>query len=466
MQDRFNSAYVLLSKALGFATLGLITAGVLVGSPPDLLSQGKHAFASGDYTETIRLLQAAGETSHECEVPFLLGLAHYHLRQIDQSLIDLQSATVCAPSNPMFRTAMGEAYAEQGNDNAAILAWQEALKLKPDEKNALRDAGALYLKHEMNEQAADVLQRLVKLDAQNSQARSDLGAAYAGLFNMDEARSNFQMALQIDARNSSALLGLGHIELKAEHNEEAIRHLNRAIEVDPTRYEPYYLRGMAYTNTGQYTDAINDFQRALRLGGNDPEIYYHLSKAYKVVGRLRDSEQALAQFSALRLQANEKTESLREAARLTRQAKAFIDEGNLPEAIAALKKARKLEGDTPQTLFRLAGLYYDSNKYEPARQDVQTAIRMAPSEWSYYYLLGLIEINTDDAQAAQKSLETAVQLNPAAAEAFCQLGNLAMQQNDYGQAIKKFQEATRLDPNKPSYRLSLEKAESLAQQPR
>ena len=497
MQDRFNSACVSLSKehahngprprhsetpvplsygaaarglcaskALGVAALGLFTVGILVGSPPDPLAEGQRAFASGHYAEAVRLLQTAGKQSHQCEISFLLGLARYRLQQIDQSLIDLQSATACAPSNPVIWTALGEAHAEQGDDNAAILALQEALKLKPDEKDALRDSAALYLKHEMNEQAIDVLQSLVKLEPKNSQARSDLGAAYAGLFKMEEAQSNFQAALRIDPNNPSALVGLGHIELKAEHNEEAIRNLDKAIEVAPQRYEPYYLRGTAYSSAGRYADAIDDFQHTLRLGGKDPEIYYHLSKAYKVVGRGRESEQALAQFSALRQQANDKTESLREAARLTQQAKASVDRGNLPDAIAALEKARKLEGDTPQTLFRLAGLYYDSNQYELALQDVRMAIQLAPSDWSYYYLLGLIEINSSKPKEAQKSLETAVQLNPSAADAFCQLGNLAMQQKDYQQAIQRFQEASRLQPDEPLYRANLERAESLAQRAR
>ena len=464
MQDKFNSACVWRSSAI--VILGVLAFNNLVGLTPDSLGEGRRAFASGRYAEAIRLLQTASKESHECEVPFLLGLARYHLHEIDQSLIDLQSATVCSPTNPIFRTALGEAYAERGDDNAALIAWQDALKLKPDEKDALRDSGALYLKHEMNAEAIDVLQKLVQLEPQNSQARSGLGAAYAGLFNMDEARSNFQMALRINPKNPSALVGLGHIELTAEHNEEAIRHLDKAIEVAPKTYEPYYLRGMAYSNIGRYADAIDDFQHTLRLGGNDPEVYYHLAKAYKVVGRVKDSEQALAQFSALRTQANEKTESIREAARLTQQAKAAVDRGGLPEAIDLLEKARKLEGDTPQTLFRLAGLYYDSNNYELALKDVRMAIQMAPSEWSYYYLEGLTEISSSKPEAAQKSLETAVQLNPSAADAFYQLGNLAMQQNDFGQAIRKFQEAARLKPSEPSYRLNLERAESLAQKAR
>jgi len=449
-----------------FVSLGVFTLRNLPGSRPDLLAEGRRAVASGHYAQAIPLLETAGKESHNCEVPFLLGLARYHLRQIDQSLIDLQSASTCSPSNPIFRTALGEAYAQRGDDNAALTAWQDVLKLKPDEKDALRDSAALYLKHEMNAEAMNVLQTLVKLEPQSSQARSDLGAAYAGLFNMEEARSNFQMALRINPSNPSALVGLGHIELTAEQNEEAIRHLNKAIEVAPKTYEPYYLRGMAYSNTGRYAEAIDDFQRTLRLGGNDPEIYYHLARAYKVVGRTKDSEQALAQFSALRTQANDKTEAIREAARLTQQAKASIDQGALPEALALLEKARKLEGDTPRMLFRLAGLYYDSKQYDFALQDVRVAIQMAPSEWSYYYLQGLIEISSSRPEAAQKSLETAVHLNPSAADVFSQLGNLAMQRDDYGQAIQKFQEAARLNPNEPSYRLNLEKAESLAQKAR
>lgn len=438
------------------APTGVLRAG------SDALSEARSAFASGRYTEVIPLLEKARQSASGCEIPFLLGLAHFRLKELEPALLELQSAAECDPRNAEIRTALGEACARKGDDNRALTAFEAALKIEPRQKAALRGAATLYLRHDMNAQAVAVLEELVELEPGQAQTQADLGAAYAGANDLEKARSALEQALRIDSRNVSALVGLGHVELKTGRSDEAIRLLGTAIGLDPQSFEARFLRGTAYSDAGRFADAVPELQEAIRLGGKDPQIYYHLARAYRALGRQGESEKALARFAALRAEANQKTEAQREAARLLQQARSFVDQGRLPEAIAALEKSRQLQGDTPEVLFRLGGLHYDTRKYDLARQEARAAIRLAPAEWTYHYLLGLVEKDSGALQPAQESLERAARLNPSAAEVFNQLGALAMNRRDYAEAIRNFKEATRLAPRETAYELNLKSAERMA----
>ena len=435
-----------------------LVAACVLGAAEDPLSQGKLAFAAGRYREAVSFLEQARDSSARCQAFFYLGLARYRLKTLDQAIIDLQSAAQCDANNADARVALAVAYAGKGDEERAAVAFESALQLKPDHIEALRAAAALDLRRERNEQAVTKLEKLVAIELNDAQARADLGAAYAATGNFDKAREQFQKSLQIRPDDASALVGLGNVYLKKGQIEEAVDLLRRAAKADRQAYEPRFLLASAYNTVGRYADALAECNEALRLGGTDPEIYYHFARAYRGLGREEDGRKALARFSALRSRSKDELEARREAVRLVDQAKPLVDEGKLSGAIALLEKAYHLDPTNPQLLFRLASLYYDTKHYETARQYVRAALDLAPSEWLYHYLLGLIEKASGSLQAARESLETTVRLNPSAAEAFNALGDVAMRLQDFANAIRNFENATRLDPQDTAYQLNLQAA--------
>jgi tetratricopeptide (TPR) repeat protein len=262
--------------------------------------------------------------------------------------------------------------------------------------------------------------------------------------------------------NVSALVGLGHVEVKSGRPEEAMRLLLRAAKLDPAAFEPHFLLATAWSDQNRYQDAIRECKEALRLGGADPQIYYHLARAYRASGDEDGSRKAMAQFAALRAKANENDEKQREAARLTEQARAMVDGNQLSEAITLLERSRTLGGGNPQLLFRLAGLYYDTRQFDRARENVEAAIALAPAEWTYHYLAGLIDKSAGRLEQAAKSLSTAARLHPTGAEVFNDLGNVAMAQRNYSEAIRAFTTAAQLDPREPAYETNAKAARERA----
>jgi len=426
------------------------------------LEQAKRAFDAGNYAAAAQLFEKANRESPRCDTLFFLGLTRYRLKQVDSALIAFGEAVQCDPKMTMAYLALGEAYTEKGNDNEALTAYEHAVALEPRNAAALRGAAFIYTRENLNEKAAATLETLVKVDPADPQAHADLGGAYFSIGQQDSAEKEFQETLRLKPNFALALLGLGNVYLRRGDQERAIEVLRRLARLLPNTFEPRFLLGSAYNRLGRYQEAVTELEAALRLGGAEYEVYYHLARAYGGLGRQEDRRAALAKFAELSKKSKEDAEAKRNAAKLIEQASSLVTSGDLPAALARMEQARELRPSDDTILFRIAGLNYDMQRYDIARNYVQEALALAPSEWLYHYLGGLIETRSAHPVEARKSLEIAVRLNPKAADAHNALGQVAEQQGDFALAIASFQKAAELDPRQEAYRLNLEGARRAA----
>ena len=123
-----------------------------------------------------------------------------------------------------------------------------------------------------------------------------------------------------------------------------------------------------------------------------------------------------------------------------------------------MEEARQLRPSDDKLLFRLASLQYDLQRYDLARSFAQEALALAPSEWLYHYLAGLIAKAAGQWPEARASLETAARLNASAAEVQNALGEVSQHDGDRERAIAAFERAVSLNPGERAYRLNLEAA--------
>ena len=438
-------------------SLLFFSASLLYGA--DLLTEGGRAFDRGDYREAIRLLEAARSQSSDCRISFYLGLSHYRLQQLDEAIIDLAGATKCAPRSTEFRSALAEAYAQKRDDNRALAELEAILELDPGNVAALRAAAALYLRHDMSEKALAALEKLATFDKNNAAVEADLAAAYAANNRLDEAGKTFDRALSLDPRNVSALVGIGNVYFKTGHYQESVRVLTRAIALNPHAYQPLVLRARCYARLNRNQDAITDLQKSIKLAGHKAEIEYYLAQTYRATGREDEAQKSLALFRQWRNESDRSAEAQRDAARMMREAQQLVRGGDVSGAVKVLERALDASPGNAPVLFRLAGVYFTNHQDQKALASIHEAITVAPAQWDYHYLQGLIEEGVGEFDRAHDSLEIAVRLNPAVAEAHNQLGGLAMRRRDFVAAQREFQEAVRLAPQEALYRSNLETAQ-------
>jgi len=430
-------------------------------------TKAQHAVDPGPATGALSLSKESHENSPDCTIPFFMGLDHYRAKQLDQSIIDFSSAAACNPSYVDAKIALGDALVEHGDDRRALEAYEAALKLRPDDPDALRTAARLYLRHELNSQAVPLLQRLVQVKPHDVAAEIDLGTAYAATGQFQKAERELTEVRRTGPHNPEVLVPLAAIDLKTNRARDAVPLLLEAAHVAPDQYKPHYLLGSAYNRTGEFQSAAKELELAAKLDPTNSDVQYQLAQAYNRLGLPKQYQTAMARFGALKKESQEATESPEEAPSLLLEAEPLARAGKFAEAIDLVKKALSLDPGNDAFLYRLASFYYDAGQYDLAGQSARQAIAKAPSEWVYHYLLGLAEERTRQAGEAGESFETSVRLNPGCAECYSHLGELAMQGNSPELAIKDFERAVQLEPGKSEYKLNLELANrALEQKPR
>ena len=357
--------------------------------------------------------------------------------------------------------AIANIYAERGNDGEALAALLQALQIEPKNVLALRAASNLYLQNGLHIKALPLLETLVTVTPKAADAHADLAAVYAASGNRQGAEMEFRRALELQADYFPALAGLGNLLARAGDDAAAMPLLRKATQLQPRAYEGHFLLGSALNRLGQFEEARTELEQASKLGGeNEPQVFYQLARAWGGLGKAPERKAALAKFSELTKKEKDNAELQRKAAAWIDEARALLQAGDLENAAARLELAREAKPGDATLLFRLAGLNFDLQRYDAAREYVQAAISISPATWLYHYLLGLVERSANRLTDARASLEVAAKLQSTEAPVFNALGEVLMEQGERLAAIAAFEKAVKLAPDDASFRQNLETARS------
>lgn len=129
------------------------------------------------------------------------------------------------------------------------------------------EKGKEFYRNDQDEEAVLAFQEAVRLDPDLAEAHFRLGLGYESLDKRDEAEAQYKKAVA------------------------AYKKYFQSNENDP---EAHYDLGQTYAGLGQYSDAIREYREATRLKEDDPDIYYDLGVAYT---KLAQYDAAASAFS-------------------------------------------------------------------------------------------------------------------------------------------------------------------------
>ena len=207
----------------------------------------------------------------------------------------------CLPA----RYNLGQALAEKGQTDEAIIQFQEAINLKPDLANAHTSLGnALLTKGQTNE-AIGQYQEAIRVEPDDALAYNNLGYALLRKGQIEEAIGQFQQALRLQPGFTLAQGNLATaLEQKAQ-TAEAISRDNEAIGLEQTqeavRLNPddpqaHYNLGNALARNNRMDEAIRQYQEALRLKPDSFQPHLALALILPRAGRLKDAAIQMEEF--------------------------------------------------------------------------------------------------------------------------------------------------------------------------
>jgi tetratricopeptide (TPR) repeat protein len=391
--------------------------------------------------------------------------------------VDLSRAALDrTPNDPQLWTLQGIALASLGNSKDALVSFQRALKIAPNNVAAL--AGAAQIQYQAGSQSAvPLLNHLLKLRADDPTANAMLAVLEYRSGNCAAAATHFERAgqlldSQLDALHAYATclvrlkrlpdavttfkkavtlqpgvprerLLLASIQLMAHLPHDALETLRPLLEVKEVNAGTLQLASRAYEDSGDTPEAVNTLRQAILLDPRNTSLYLDFANISFAHQSFQVGIDVITEGLSLQPNADE----------------LYVARGVLFVQLAQYDKAEedfeKAYGLNPnQSLSTAAqGLAaVQANDLDHALASVQTKLARKPNDPLLLYLQADVlsqkgaEPGTPEFQLAMRSAQKAVALQPSLAASRAVLAKLYMQTGHYREAIEQCRKALIYDP--------------------
>lgn len=255
---------------------------LLRATPWDSEAYGLYGLAlyqRGIYDRAIASFTAALKEKNDADLLTNRGLAHSATGQYRAALLDFDDALRLQPDNFAACTAKGAALHELGQGQLALNWLDKALAIQPDDvPSLLNRAAALFDMGEKDKAAADFSLAIAlggMTDAYLARARCLL---------MDEqmltALQDIRRAMYTASDNPEVYYLLGEAEMAKGENRGAIESFTIALEYNEFCVECYFGRSMARKLDRQFYESINDLYKVLELDPSHQEAKAMMPEIY------------------------------------------------------------------------------------------------------------------------------------------------------------------------------------------
>jgi protein O-mannosyl-transferase len=187
-------------------------------------------------------------------------------------------ALACTQNNLIAHRGLGDALLDQGRLDEAISQYQEALKIGPDDSDALNNLGnALFTERRLDEALAQYY-KAIKAHPEDAVARINLANALMNKGRTGEAMLQYRASIKDNPNNALAHNRLGSILYGQGHADQAIGEFQAAIKIDPHDVMTRLSLGAALVDRGQLDQAISQCQEALKLQPQNPLVQHNFAR--------------------------------------------------------------------------------------------------------------------------------------------------------------------------------------------
>jgi serine/threonine-protein kinase len=288
-----------------------------------------------------------------------MGLIHNAEGKYQDAIISFESALKLQPNNGEIFRELANAYAAAGRLDNAEMTYRRAIQLRPEDWTGYKDLGVFLNQRGRLREAVPYFNRVVELTPDNYSGYANLGGLFLRMGDYSAARSMLEKSVALHA-SDQAYSNLGTLYYFQERYREAAEMYQKAVELAPVEATYWGNVGDAYRWVpGKQAESETAFRRAIQLtqnelerNENDSHRRANLSRYLSAVG---ERERALAELArALEL-------SPADPFVLSRAALVYEQSGMREAALAAVEDALR-EGFSVAELQRwppLAGLRKD-----------------------------------------------------------------------------------------------------------
>lgn len=178
--------------------------------------------------------------------------AHYRMKEYEKARVFYDTSLKIDPNDTVSWTHMGNMYAFEGRQEAALKAFHEALKADPHNSFAWNNRGAVYQSLGMYEDALICFNRSIDENPRSFDARINKAKLLAKLGHSNEALQEYQAALELNPKSEVAKAGIEREFFRA-------KCLDQIEGWEQLGLETSYLRSLLDESPGDFVKKSKEF---------------------------------------------------------------------------------------------------------------------------------------------------------------------------------------------------------------
>jgi len=332
-------------------------------------------------------------------------------------------AAAVTKDNYVAYSLIGARYAEKGDLDAAMRAFEVILKISPKDADTLYNVAKSLALRGKTEQALEFynrvlalvpddadthgalammevnkgnLERAIELYKEGLDKKPDDGGLHGGLGSLylqlglvDEAIKELEAAVKLKA--DSAIYGnLAMAMLDKGDGDMAMAHLNKAIKLDPANAEAHYNLGNCYFSQDLRAKAVGEYAKAIKIKPKYVKAYGNLAVSYARMGRA-------------------------------------------DEAVVNFRRVVELEPNSPDARFNLANILADTGAIDEALDQLLMTVELAPQDSAAHGAFAKLLLQSGWVEWAIAEYERALDIDPNNESAQTGLEQALITQSSSGQ---------------------------------
>ena len=165
----------------------------------------------------------------------------------------------------------------------------QAVKINPDNTEALMQRALYYLSKDENDNALTDFKQLLSLEKETTDRHVIVSQALRERGMFSEAASILDLAIEQDADTDDLYVLRGQAYLAAEESEKALDDLNKALDLNRQNTDALNLRARLYLIEEDFEKSLNDANELIQLKPDEIEGLYLRSLVYRSQRKLDES---------------------------------------------------------------------------------------------------------------------------------------------------------------------------------
>ena len=303
--------------------------------------------------------------------------------------------------------AEGDSFYDKSDNDSALLAYQNAVRLKPSFHSFYR-IGWIYNDFGEFAKALPALDRAIAIDATQYAAYTEKGYAHRRLDQLDDAIAAFQRSISLKPESYIAPYELGSLYREKKMYAEAERYLQQSLSNKSENAKALNELGAVQRHLGKNSQAVSTFNKAISLDPDDSEPYMGLGDVYFY--GTNDYENAIdAYLKGLQGEPDNEIAAYNIGY-------SYNDLGEYQNALTYLNKAVQLKPGYVEARAEIGFAQLKLKRYPEAATTLRSAVAASPNFDTPHYYLGQVYVLTGNRTGANNEYRELQRLNSQYAE--------------------------------------------------